>query len=446
MNQTFRSLSIPNYRLWFVGALVSNIGTWMQRIAQDWLVLTVLTQNSGVAVGITTGLQFLPFLLFSAWAGVIADRVDQRRLLIVTQSAAGALGLGLGALVLSGHVQLWHVYAFAFALGCVTALDAPARQVFVAKLVPVENLPNAVGLNSASFNGARLIGPASAGFIIALAGTGWVFIINGLTFIAAIVALVAMKSATMQEMKRVPRSPGQIREGIRYVKSRADIVVIMVIVSVVSTFGFNFQLTSALMARVEFGRGPSDYGIIGSVLAIGSVAGALMAAHRERVRVRLVIASAFAFAVASLATALAPTFTLYLIACVPLGFFALTMITAANATIQTTTEPAMRGRVMALYMLVFVGATPIGSPIVGFIGEEFGARWAIGIGSIAAFAVALAAAAWSIRHWDLEVTYHLHRPRIRVLYPHHRAAIEAEREEARQHLRNQQIEDISNQP
>jgi MFS family permease len=445
VSQTFRSLGYFNYRLWFAGALVSNVGTWMQRVAQDWLVLTVLTNESGVAVGITTSLQFLPFLLFSAWAGVIADRVDQRLLLLITQGGSAALGLGLGVLVLSGNVELWHVYAFAAALGCVSAFDGPARQVFVARLVPTEGLTNAVGLNSTSFNVARLLGPAVAGFLIASVGLGWVFVINGITYVATIAALLLMRNGELVSLDRAVRGRGQIREGLRYVKRRADVVVIMVIVGSVSMFGLNFQLTSALMARTEFDRGPTEYGILGSVLAIGSVTGALMAAHRKRARVRLVIGAAFGFGVASAVSALMPTFHTYALACIAVGFFALTMLTSANAAIQTTTASALRGRVMALYMVVVLGGTPIGAPIVGWMGETYGARWAIGIGAIASITVSLLALVWATRHWDLAVSYHVHRPLVRVWSAEERDTLRRRREEAQERLREQQIENISGQ-
>ena len=317
MSPIFGSLRHPNYRLWFGGAIVSNVGTWMQRVAQDWLVLTVLTHNSGVAVGVVTALQFAPVLLLSAWAGLLADRVSRRALLIGTQAAQGLLAGVLGILVLGGHVQLWHVYVFAVLLGCVTAIDAPVRQIFVAELVPVEKLSNAVGLNSASFHASRMIGPGLAGLLIAVVGSGWVFIINGASFGATMVALALMRTRELHRLPRASRSPGQIREGLRYVRGRSDILVIFVVVGVVSTFGLNFQLTSAMMARVEFGRGPGEYGLLGSVLAIGSVAGALLAARRERPRVRLVVGAAFAFGIATGVLALMPTYPSYALACIP---------------------------------------------------------------------------------------------------------------------------------
>ncbi|GAA3218537.1 MFS transporter [Oerskovia jenensis] len=423
MSATFSSLKYFNYRLWFGSALVANIGTWMQRIAQDWLVLTVLTANSGVAVGVITALQFAPVLALSAWAGVLADRLPRRKMLMATQGASGLLALGLGALVLSGNVELWHVYGFALALGCVSALDGPVRQTFVAEMVPSDKLSNAVGLNSASFNAARLIGPGVAGLLIAAVGTGWVFIINGISFGATIFALSRMRTREMHKLPSASREKGQIREGIRYVRGRSDIIVIMVVLSVVSTFGLNFQLTSAMMARVEFGMGAGEYGMLGSILAIGSLTGALMAARRERPRVRLVIGSAFGFAIATGVMALMPSYTTFAIACIPVGFMSLTMMTAANTTIQMTTDPVMRGRVMSLYMIVFLGATPVGAPIVGWIAEAYGPRWAIGIGSLTALLVSVGAAIWAMRNWKFTVSYRVtQRPHLLVTYPEGGAA------------------------
>lgn len=442
MSPTFASLRYPNYRLWFAGALLSNTGTWMQRVAQDWLVLTRLSDESGVAVGVVTALQFLPTLLLSAWAGVLADRLPRRALLIATQIGQGALALGLGALVLSGDAELWHVYVFALLLGVVSAFDGPVRQIFVAELVPPDKLPNAVGLNSASFNAARLIGPGLAGLLIAWVGTGWVFVINGLSYAATILALVLMRTS---ELRSLPRADGarrgQLREGLRYVRGRSDIMVIMIVMGVVSTFGLNFQLTSAMMARTVFGKGAGEYGILGSILAIGSLSGALLAARRERPRVRLVIGAALAFGVAMSVQALMPTYVAYAVMCVPVGLASLTMMTAANSAIQVSTEPQMRGRVMALYMMVFIGATPIGSPLIGWVAEEFGARWSVGIGGIATLLVATAAAVWASRAWHVEVRYRLRtRPHLEVRY----ADVDPERaarEEAALAMAEQRVRD-----
>jgi MFS family permease len=330
----------------------------------------------------------------------------------------GVLAAGLGLLVLGGHAQLWHVYVFAGLLGVVTAIDAPVRQTFVAEMVPVDRLANAVGLNSASFNAARLIGPGVAGLAIAWIGTGWVFVANAITFAATVGALAAMRTRDLQPVDSVPRGRGQLREGLVYVRGRSDILVIMAVVCVVSTFGLNFQLTTAMMARIEFGKDAAAYGVLGSVLAIGSLTGSLLAARREHPRVRLVIGSAFGFALATGVAALMPTYTSFAIALIPVGLASLTMLTAANSAIQLSTPPQMRGRVMALYLMVFLGATPLGSPVVGWIGEHFGPRWSIGIGSITALAVSVVAAAWARRAWHVRIRYHLiARPHLEVRRP-----------------------------
>jgi len=417
MKSTFASLRFFNYRLWFAGALVSNVGTWMQRIAQDWLVLTVLSEDSGIAVGVVTALQFAPYLVLSPWAGTLADRLDRRRLLMATQAGSGALAFGLGGVVLLGHAQLWHVYLFALLLGCVTSIDGPVRQAFVSDLVPKTHLPNAVALNGTSFHSAHLIGPGVAGLTMAAVGAGWVFLVNGLTFVATIVALRCMRTDELIREEKTGRRRGQIREGFRYIRSRGDIVLILVVTGIVSMFGLNFQLTSALMARTEFDKGPGEYGLLGSILAVGSLLGALIAARRKVPRVRLVVGAAFLFGVTTAALALMPTYHSFAVACVPVGLATITMMTAANATIQTTTSWAMRGRVMAVYMMVFLGSTLVGSPIVGWVGDAFGARWSIGVGSVASLLVAIGAAAWVQRHWNLQVRYSVKRPFFEVTYP-----------------------------
>lgn len=396
MSPTFRALQNINYRLWATGALVSNTGTWMQRIAQDWLVLTQLTNNSGVAVGITTGLQFAPVLLLAPVAGMIADRFERRKVLITTQVSSGVLALILGLLVITDVAQLWHVYVLAGLLGVVAAIDAPARQAFVSELVPIEDLPNAVGLNSASFHGGRLIGPGIAGLLISWIGTGPVFLINAASFGAVVFSLTRMRKA---ELRVQPRSGGKgsIRAGLSYVRHRPDLILILAIVGMVGTFGLNFQLTTALMARLVFDKGASEYGILGSIMAIGSLGGAFLAARRERPRIRLVIGAAFAFGIASISAALMPTYWSFAISLIPVGLSSLTLMTAANATIQLSTTPVMRGRVMALYMAVFMGGTPIGAPIIGWVGEAFGPRYTILLGGVMSLVTAVAAVLW-LRH------------------------------------------------
>src|SRR5690625_2278221 len=428
MSRTFSSLGIFNYRLWFVGALIANIDTSMQQIAQDWLVLTELTNNAGFAVGIVTALQFIPTVLLTPLAGVLTDRFNRRKILIGTQTGLGILAAGLGAMVLTGVAQLWHVYIFALALGVVSALDAPGRQVFVSELVPADQLSHAVGLNSASFNPPRLLRPALATVGIAAVGTGWIFIINALSFVATIVAMVAMRTSELRTPEPSKRAKGQLREGLAYVRHRSDIIVIMITVFVVSSLGMNFQLTSAVMAREVFGRGAGEYGLLGSVMAIGSLAGALAAARRTRPRVRLVVGAAFGFGITSGIMAIMPSFWAFSASSILVGFFTLTMITAANTTIQLSTDPTVRGRVMSLYLMVFFAANPVGAPVVGWIAENWGARWSIGVGAIASILIAIAAAIWVKRHWGVEVTYTLKpKPQLRLTHPEERAA----REQAR---------------
>lgn len=435
MSSIFASLRLYNYRIWFIGALVANVGTWMQRVAQDWLVLAVLPEGSAIHVGIVTGLQFLPIVFISPFAGLIADRVDRRKMLMMTQAAMGVLALALGALVLLGTAQVWHVYFFALALGVLSAFDAPARQVFVSDIVPTSSLANAVALNSASFNAARLVGPGVAGLLIAVVGTGWVFMLNALTFAATIGAMLAMKSELLQRRDRPMRAKGQLREGLRYVRGRSDIITIMIVVFVIGGLGLKFQMTSAVMAHDEFGMGAGEYGVLGSILAIGSLAGALMAARRQRPRLRLVLGAAFGFGISSGAMALMPTYELFALSAIPVGYFSLTMLTSANAAIQITTDPNVRGRVMSLYLVVFFAGNPIGGPVVGWIAENWGARWAIGIGAIAAILVAGIAALWTVKREDVRVRYRL-RQRPHLLVQNRHEQLDAAR--AREELRTQE--------
>ncbi len=400
MSPTFRALSNRNYRLYAAGGVVSNTGTWMQRVAQDWLVLQ-LTANSGTALGITTGLQFLPILLLSPYAGLIADRFPKRRLLQVTQLMMAGPALLLGLLAVTGVVETWHVYALAFTFGIGTAFDAPARQSFVSELVDKEDLTNAVGLNSASFNAARIVGPALAGFMIAALGggaqaTGWVILVNGLSYGAVILALQRLRAHELDTPEPQARSKGMIRDGVRYIRGRPDLIMILTIVFFAGTFGLNFQMTSALMATEVFDKGASEYGILGSAMAVGSLTGALLAARRGQPRHRLVILAAVGFGLAEIVAGLMPSYIAFLVWLPVLGLGALTMITAANATIQLTVAPALRGRVMALYLMIFMGGTPLGSPIVGWVGETFGARWTlIGGGGMTIVGTLLAVAVFS---------------------------------------------------
>jgi len=395
VNAIFRSLGIFNYRLWFFGALVSNIGTWMQRTAQDWIVLTKLTDHDAAAVGITMALQFGPQLLLMPVSGLIADRVNRRKLLMATQISMGILGAGLGIIVLMNVATLWEVYAFAFALGVVAAIDAPVRQTFVSELVAEKSISNAVALNSASFNGARLIGPAVAGVLIASIGSGWVFIINAGTFAATMAALILIRPAELNLAAKVARKRGQIRAGWKYVGSRPDIVVVLIMVFLVGTFGFNFPIFTSTMA-VQFHQGADGFGVLSSIMAIGSVLGALLAARREKPRIFVVTFAAAAFGFTCLVSALMPTYWSFAVSLIVVGLSSLTMVTSANAYVQTTTTPAMRGRVMALYMAIFAGGTPLGAPIVGWVANIAGPRWALGVASASGFAAAAAALIWII--------------------------------------------------
>ena len=402
MSPTFRSLRIRNYRLYATGGLISNIGTWMQRIAQDWLVLE-LTDNNGIALGVTTGLQFLPMLLVGPWAGSLADRYSKRKLLILTQAFMGVVGAFLGLLVLTDVVQVWHVFVLAALLGLGAAVDAPARQSFVIEMVGPDDVPNAVGLNSASFNLGRVIGPALAGFLIVLFGTGPVFLINAVSYVAVILALRSMRVADLQSAPRMARGKGQVLEGIRYVRRRPDLMLVMVIVFFVGTFGLNFQMTSALMATEVFDKGAGEYGLLGSVLAIGSLSGALLAARRGRPRLRLVVLSAIAFGVVEIVAGLMPTYITFIAVLIPIGLAQMTLLNAANATLQLGVDPIMRGRVMALYMAVLMGGTPFGAPLVGFVAETFGARWSLIAGGLISALAAVIASLLLARREGLQV-------------------------------------------
>ncbi|MDR2896596.1 MAG: MFS transporter [Propionibacteriaceae bacterium] len=418
IRQTFSSLRFFNYRLWFCGALISNMGAWIQRVGQDWLVLRELTDNSGIAVGIVTALQFLPVLFLSAWAGVLADRLPRRKLLIATQSGQALLAFGLGAIVLTGQAQIWHVYAFAFLLGCVTAIDAPVRQTFVAEMVPIRSLPNAIGLNSASFNSSRLVGPALAGVLIQVFGTGYAFMINGITFIATIAALALMRRAKLQVIPSAKKEKGQIRQAVRYIRRRPEIWLILVIIGVVSCLGFNSQLTIGMMATQVFDKQAGEFGLLSSIFGVGALIGALMAARRTHPRLRLIIGAAIGFGLSSIVSAVMPTYLTFGLSGIFVGLFTLTLLTAANATVQLSTQPAMRGRVISLYMLVNQGATPIGSPIIGAVAEQVGTRWAIGLGGVAALVVAGVVIIWLRRHWHLTAHLEGFPPHLVVSGPH----------------------------
>ncbi|HEY3527910.1 MAG TPA: MFS transporter [Nocardioides sp.] len=397
MSPTFRALHNPNYRRYALGSLISNTGTWMQRVAQDWLVLR-LTDGSGTALGITTGLQFLPVLLLSPYAGVIADRFPKRRLLQLTQLTMALASLVLGVLAVTGVAEVWMVYVIAFLFGIGSAFDAPARQSFVSEMVGPDDLTNAVGLNSATFNAARIMGPGLAGLMIGAMGggawaTGWVIMINALSYGAVIWQLQHMDPTLLRSPKPVERTPGMLLEGVRYIRSQPKRMAILVMVFFAGTFGMNFQITSALMATHVFGKGAGEFGILGSAMAVGSLIGALLAARRVRIRLRLVAGAGLGFGATEIVAGLMPTYVAFALICPLIGVCTLTMLNSANATMQLESLPALRGRVMALYMTIVMGGTPIGSPFIGWVGEQFGARWTLlGGGLLTIVGVVLAVA------------------------------------------------------
>lgn len=410
MSPTFRSLSNPNYRLYAAGGVVSNVGTWMQRVAQDWLVL-VLSANSAAALGITTGLQFLPFLLLGPFAGLLADRFPKRRVLQWTNIGMAVPALVLGVLAVTGTAQIWHVYVLALVLGVASALDSPARHAFVSEMVEPADLTNAVGLNSASFNAARLVGPGLAGVLIAAWGggaeaTGWVIVINAVSYVAPVLTLQFLDVTRLQTPAPVAaKGLRAVREGMGYVRRRPDLLLVLAVVFFAGTFGLNFQMTSALMATEVFDKGASEYGLLGSFLAVGSLAGSLLAARREGFTLRSVVVSALVFGATVTVAGLAPTYTVFALLCPVLGVSALALITSANGYMQMNTEPSVRGRAMALYLMVMMGGTPLGAPLLGWVGEVLGARWTLLLGG--AVTVLGVAAAVGVRQWAHERT----RPR-----------------------------------
>ena len=402
MSATFASMRYVNYRYWFVASLIASTGAWLQRVAQDWYVLTVLTDHDSGQVGIVTALQFLPIILFSASAGVLADRIPGRRLLQCTQAGVGLVSLVMGVVVLTGTGELWHQYILAFVSGTISAVDTPARQAFVGELVPPDKMANAVALNATAFHAARLIGPASAGLFIDWWGVGPVFLIDAGMFAAPIIALFLMRADRLYPRTLIPRARGQLREGIAYVRGRTDICIILVTIFVVSALGMNFQLTSALMATTVFGKSAGSFGVLSTFMALGSILGSTAVARRTP-RLRAILMGAAFYGTAEILLGLSPSYWWFAVLAVPTGYGMLTMNTSANALMQTRTDPDKRGRIMALYSLVYLGATPIGSPIIGRIGALFGARWAILVGGIASLSIAVACGVWAMIHWKARV-------------------------------------------
>jgi MFS family permease len=387
----FGSLRTRNYRLFATGQVVSNTGSWMQRVAQDWLVLQ-LTHGSGTALGITTGLQFFP-MLFSMWGGMVADRYPKRRILMVTQAAMGGLALILGVLAITGTVAIWHVYLLAFLLGVITVVDNPTRQSFAVEMVGRDGMANAIALNSAVFNLARIAGPAVAGLVIAAVGTPTAFLVNAASYAAVLASLKLMRESELRPSARAPRAKGQLREAIAYVRAKPDLWMSMILIFFVATFGMNFQVTNALMSRQVFHTGAGAFGLASAVFAAGALGGALLAARRGRPTMSLLLVMSLAFSLSEVADAVMPGFPLFLALLVPTGLTLLSFTTAANSLTQLSTTAAMRGRVMGLYMLVFLGGAPVGAPLAGWIAELFGPRIEMiaggGISAVATVVVAV---------------------------------------------------------
>lgn len=397
-NNPFRSLRVRNYRLYFSGQLISLTGTWAQRVAQDWLVLQLT--NSGTALGIVTALQFAPALVLSLYGGALADRGNKRKLLLATQAGMGVAALVLGLLDVAGIVQLWHVMVLAAVLGVISAIDTPIRQSFVVEMVGAADLPNAVALNSTTFNLARIIGPAIAGVVITAVGTGWAFLGNAVSTIGVLAGLLLMRTAELYPSKPVDRAPGQYRAALRYVRRRSDLILPMVLVFIVGTFGMNYQITIALIAKQVFHRGAGAYGLLSTTLAVGATIGALAGTLRRTRPTRLfLIGAAVAFGIAEIVCALMPSFTLTALALIPAGLTMIIFAQSANASVQLGVEPTMRGRVMGLYILCFMGGTPVGAPIVGWVAELAGPRWGMLGGGLISLIAALGLGAYlSRRH------------------------------------------------
>ncbi|MCW6533764.1 MFS transporter [Sphingomonas lycopersici] len=390
-SSTFRSLRSFNYRIWIGGAFVSNVGTWVQRTAQDWLVLTQLTHHDASAVGWVMALQFGPQLFLLPWTGFAADHFNQRKLLIATQATMGLLAIALGVLTVAGVVELWHVYIFAFLFGSAAAFDAPVRQTFVAELVGDEDLHNAVALNSTSFNAARMVGPAVSGIVIAAVGTGWAFLINGASFAAVLVSLAFLRTAELRPNARVVRGRGSFADGLRYVWGRPDLKAILVLLFLIGTFGLNFPIFISTMAVSVFHTDARGYGLLSSIMAIGTMSGALLGAGRATPQFRLLLVGAAIFGLGCTLAALAPGYWMFAGALVIIGAAALTLTNTTNSLMQLSTEPAMRGRVMALRVGIALGGTPIGAPIVGWVASHYGPRWALGVAAASGFAAAIVA-------------------------------------------------------
>lgn len=374
------SLRHRNYRLYFFGQLVSVMGTWMQTVAQSFLVLDLT--HSGTDLGLVTAARFLPILVFGPAGGLFADRRNKRRILYVTQALSGVLAAIFAILTGTHVIQMWLVYVLALSLGFVNVFDNPARQSFISEMVPPDDLPNAVTLNSVSLNLARVFGGALGGVLTAVLGLALCFACNAISFIAVIASLAAMNGALLYPARPVKRMPGQIRQGLRYVRETPELLIPLLMIALVGTLAWEFQVTLPLMASKVFGGGAGSYGVMASVMGVGAVGGGLISASRGRPRARSLCVAAIGWGIAITAAAVAPTLPLELAALVFVGYGSITFNSYAKTTLQLASEPAMRGRVMALWALAWQGSTPLGGPLVGWIAQDFGARWSLVAGGL----------------------------------------------------------------
>lgn len=397
-NGTFRSLNIYNYKLWATGAIVSNVGTWMQRTAQDWVVLTELTNHNATAVGIVMSLQFGPQILLLPLTGYAADYMDRRKLLFITQAVMGLLALVLGLLMLGGHMRLWHMYVLAFLLGCATAFDVPARQTFVSDLVDEKELSNAVALNSTSFHAARMIGPAIAGLLIAAVGSGWVFIINAVSFAAVLMSLIMIRGDELYKKNRAVKKRGSMIEGFKYIWNRPDLKIALIMFFLIGTFGLNFAIYISTMSVGVFHTGAEKYGFLSSIMAVGSVAGALFVAGKGDPKIGSLYKGAAVFGLGFAIAAVMPEYWLFAVSLFIIGVAAQVFTTTANSAVQLTTDPFMRGRVIAIMFAIAMGSKPLGSPIVGWVADRFGPRWALCVGAASGLLAAAAGLYYLIKH------------------------------------------------
>ena len=412
----FRALRVRNFRIYASANLVSLTGTWMQRIGQDWLVLQ-LSGDSGIALGLITALQFGPTLLLSMYGGVLGDRYPKRRLLVITQALMGVLALLLGILVATGGVALWHVFVLAAGLGAVSAIDTPVRQSFVSEMVGPDLLTNAVSLNSTIFNGARLVGPSLAGLLIggASGNTAPAFFINAASFAFTIGALMAMRADELRPSPPVARARGQLRAGVAYTWAHPDLVLAMVLAFVIGTFGFNYQVTIALMARERFDLGAEAFGLLTTFFAVGSLSGALLSARRSvRPRRQFLVISVVVFGLLTVIAGLMPSYASFAALLVPTGAAALVFSVANNSFVQLGVDPQMRGRVMALYFMSFMGGTPVGAPVLGWASEHFGAPWGLILGGAVCVVAGLGAAAFLARGRRVRLEAGLVPPRLQL--------------------------------